>query len=337
MKLIISEQNGWKKPVTIEKAITRLGSAPTSDVQLISPEIAPIHLQLYYLEDAPTNCKVFNLGSPVTIRSGDQHIVLSSFETIQIQNGSEIELGPYRIQFILPLSATTLQETTSIQASLRFPEATLLPDQVTTGWLTIKNTGVQSSCQVDIDLSGFPVDCMQIDPAPLLYTGGQEDVRIQLFHRKLYPAAGFQTLTINVSACDSYPGEQVVINQGIYVSPVFEQSLEIFDDLSSNEPAQTPVEPVASVVRSVPQSSTQAERSSIQASAGESPLLTPNSNTGVPDDTRVVDDVIEERNTRMELQEAVAGMNSVPAGPSALETPKHKVVRKPSDDFWEKE
>jgi len=44
MKLIISEQNGWKKPVTIEKAITRLGSAPTSDVQLISPEIAPNYI-----------------------------------------------------------------------------------------------------------------------------------------------------------------------------------------------------------------------------------------------------------------------------------------------------
>lgn len=337
MKLIISEQNGWKKPVTIEKAITRLGSAPTSDIQLISPEIAPLHLQLYYLDEAPTNCKIFNLGSPLTIRSGDQHHTLNSFETIQIQNGSEMELGPYRIQFILPLSATTLQETPSILASLNFPEPTLLPHQVTTGWLTIKNTGVQSFCQVDIDLSGLPVDCMQVDPAPFLYAGGQMDVRIQLFHRQLYPAAGFQNLTIYVSACDSYPGEQVVINQGIYVAPVFEQSLEIFDDLSNTDPLQKTVAPPVSVLRSVRKNSPQEVRSTSQVSAEESPVVFLNSDTEVPEDVRTADVLVVESNHHMETRETVAEMDPVPAGPSAMEPPRLKVVRNPSDDFWEKE
>ena len=337
MELIISEQNGWKKPITIEKAITRLGSAPTSDVKLVSPEIAPIHLQIYYLDETPNNCKIFNLGNPVRVKSGDQHFALASLATIEIQNGSEIELGPYRIQVILPLSATTLQDTLSIQASLRLPEATLLPGQVTTGWLTIKNTGVQSSCQVDIDLAGLPADCMQVDPAPLLYTGGQEDVRIQLFHRKLYPAAGFQNLTINVSACDSYPGEQVVINQGIYVSPVFEQSLEIFDDLSSDHPAQKTVEPATSVVRSVPQNMPPSERSLSQVATEKASLDDPILKAGLPDESQVADVLTAETDNHMELQEAVAGEVSAPLVTSAIQPPKLKVVRNPSDDFWEKE
>ena len=334
MELIISEQNGWKKPITIEKAITRLGSAPTSDVQLISPEIAPIHLQLYYLDDAPTTCKIFNLGSPVMIKLGDQHHTLSSFETLQIQNGSEIVLGPYRIQFVLPLSATTLQETTSIQASVIFPEATLLPNQVMTGSLTIKNTGVQSPCQVDIDLSGLPADCMQVDPAPLLYAGGQTDVRIQLFHRQLYPTAGFQNLIINISACDSYPGEQVVINQGIYVSPVFEQSLEIFDDLSSDEPAataigsglQTPFAPASHSVHSIP-----------QAQVEQTPITSPITSMGMQENFPGQDVLVAEPDIQEELQEAVVEIASAPAGPSAMQPSQHRVVRNPSDDFWEKE
>lgn len=331
MELIISEQNGWHKPIKIEKAITRLGSAPTSDVQLISPGISPIHLQIYYLEDSPSNCKVFNLGGAVPVRVGNKQQILASFEKLQIQNGSEIELGAYRIQFKFPLSATTLQETPSIQASLRFPEATLLPHKPATGWLTIKNSGVQASCQVDIDLSGLPANCMQVDPAPLLHRGGQMDVRIQLFHRKLVPAAGFHNLTITISACDSYPGEEVIINQGIYVMPVFEQSLEIIDDLSSDQPAHKPAPLAARSVRSIP-----------QASVGSIPPSSPPPTTGLQENNRMEMDQsqdvpLAEDNLRMELEDVVVEMSPIPAGPSGLETPRLKVVRNPSDDFWEKE
>ena len=76
---------------------------------------------------------------------------------------------------------------------------------------------------------------MQVDPVPLLYPGAQEDVRVQLFHRKLYPAAGAQELIIVVSSPASYPGEQVIIRQGIYVNPVLEHTVKIIDDMSREE------------------------------------------------------------------------------------------------------
>jgi len=337
MELIISEQNGWKKPVTIVKAITRIGSAPANDVQLISPEIAPIHLQLIYLKEASSTCKILNLGNPVMVRTSDQRSSLSSLETIQIQNGGEVELGPYRIQFILPLSATTLQETPSIQASLKFPVPTLRPQQVTTGWLNIKNTGGRSSCQVDIDLSGLPVDCMQVDPAPLLYAGGQMDVRIQLFHRRLYPPAGFQNLTVNVSACDSYPGEQVVINQGIYVAPVLEHELEILDDLSIKDPLQRTVAPPVSVLRSVRQDPPQNVQTTPQTLLEELPAETPSSDSEGPDDIRLEKSPGMENEPPIETRETIAEEIPVPVSQSELEPPRPKVVRNQSDDFWEKE
>jgi predicted component of type VI protein secretion system len=327
MELIISEQNGWKKPIRIEKAITRLGSAPASDIQLNGPHIAPVHLQVYYLADSPMNSRVFNLGSAVNIRVGDRHHTLSTLETFHIKNGSELELGDYRIQFRLPLSTTTLQKTTSLQASLRFPEPTLLPNQSATAWLTIKNTGVQGSCQVDIGLSGLPEDCMQVDPAPLLYAGGQEDVRIQLFHRQLYPAAGFQDLTIMVSACDSYPGEEVVINQGIYVTPVFEQSLQIVDDLA-NDDSSRKLQATASILADRP------VRSIPQTIGGNTPVNDPASNPALPVNA---DDLVPEIATQKQDQAEVAQMAEVSAGLSGLDQLKLKVVRNPSDDFWEKE
>ena len=337
MELIISERNGWKKPVTIEKAITRLGSSPACDVQLISSDIDPIHLQIYYMDEAPTTCKLLNLGSPVMINSGDQLFTLSSLDTIQIQNGSQIELGQYHIQFILPFSATTIQDTPSIQATLKFPEATLFPDRITTGWLTIKNTGSQSSCQVDIDLTGLPSDCMQVDPAPLLYTGGQEDVRIQLFHHKLYPAAGFQELVVYISACDAYPGEQVVINQGIYVSPFFGQSMEIFDDLTSRDPAQTSVKPELTAPVIKPQSTTQIVRSIPRASTGEVPEIKPVLPMVVQPEDLAAEVPVSEPEIDLNLQEAVTENAPVPEETTPAQPPVLKVVRNPSDDFWEKE
>ena len=65
MELLIIGQNGWKKPVKLEKAITRVGSSPTSDIQLESVQVAPVQLQILYAPDAPSHCKVVNLAGEV--------------------------------------------------------------------------------------------------------------------------------------------------------------------------------------------------------------------------------------------------------------------------------
>jgi hypothetical protein len=335
MELIISEENGWNKPLKIEKAITRLGSAPTNDVQLLSQEIAPVHLQIYYLEETPFSCRVFNLGSDLPVWQGDQQLILNSFATMQIRNGSEIELGPYRIQFKLPLAATMLQESSAIQASFKFPaDSVLQPNSIATGWLTIKNAGSEYDCQFEITVSGIPADCLQFDPAPLSYPGAQEDVQVQIFHRGQAPQAGFQNLTITVTSPDTYPGEKVIINQGIYVMPVFEQSLEISDDLSvisgmtkvdqdsisSGIPAHTPQMAINVIHHGATSLEDEPQLEDLQASP--KPAVKNESET-------VVEHSLQLENS--ELQ-----------GANESETPqreysKPKVVRDPSDEFWDKE
>ena len=264
MKLRIIDQNGWEKPVKLEQAVLRIGSAPTNDVHLDSALIAPVHLQVHYLPEK-FGCKILNLGEKVLLSRGETQEMLSTYATTQVENGDEIFLGGYRIQFDLPLTTKIIQDANSLKASLSFPNASINQYGATIGWLMIQNIGTESPCQFHVSGNGIPTDCIQIDPVPLLYSGAKEEIRVQLFHRGLYPSAGAKTLTFNISAPNHYPREQVVIQQGIYVEPVFDQVLELFDDGGAgtsmmqertiNEAENKPnLEPPAPVSRPAPSS-----------------------------------------------------------------------------------
>ena len=236
MKLIIADYNGWEKTVALDKAVVRIGSTNANDIQLISPQIAPIHLQFHYLPEA-FGCKLMNLGSEVKILRGEYQEILLSYASAELANGDEILLGDYRVRVQLPIITKTIQTSNSLSAALLFKNTTLYQHSPSTGWLTIKNIGEQSPCQFHVSVSGLPADCVKIDPIPLLYSGAEEEVRVQIFHRGLYPLAGFTELTIRVFAPSNYPGEQVLIEQGIYVTPIFEQLLVIGDDVYLNDGA----------------------------------------------------------------------------------------------------
>ena len=229
MNLIIVDRNGWEKPVKLEQAVLRIGSAPSSDIHLDSAQISPAHLQVHYLPQK-IGGKILNLGGKVLLSRGETQEILSTYATTQVEDGDEILLGDYRIRFKLPLITKTIQKADSLKASLSFPNASINQYAATIGWLTIQNVGAESPCQFHVSLNGLPADCVQIDPVPLLYSGAEEEIRVQLFHRGLYPSAGVKNLAFSISAPSHYPREQVVIQQGVYVEPVFEQSLSLVDD-----------------------------------------------------------------------------------------------------------
>ncbi|KPL76915.1 hypothetical protein ADN00_09970 [Ornatilinea apprima] len=235
-------QNGWTKSVKIEKAITRVGSAPSCDLQIQAPEVSPEHLQLFFLQESPATCQVLNLGAGVLFRQGGQSAAdLPAYAVASAQNGDEIWLGDYRIQFDLPLSNRSVQTSQVVEATLEFPNAILRPDLVTAGRIFIRHVGPQPTCQFQVTLSGLPAGCVQVDPLPLLFSGGAGEAGVRLFHRGQSPRAGFHDLTITITAPETYPGEQAVLQQRVYVSPVFEQSLELQDDLAGARLAQPTV------------------------------------------------------------------------------------------------
>jgi hypothetical protein len=248
MELKVTEVNGWSKVIDLKKAITRIGSAPTADIQLPSNSIAPLHLQILSDPDLPTGCRVVNMAGELEVWNNGSAFPFSPFATHNISDKDEIQLGEYRLAFSLPFSAAILRSSTSIEASLTFSDSLLQPGLPLDGLLLVKNTGGRDACQFQVTLSGLPEDCCRIDPIPLLYPGAQEEVRIRLFHNITYPQPGLHELLLAVNAPLDYPGEEFIIRQGIYVAPVFRQTLEVVDDLAPSsaeakrEKAQLPTE-----------------------------------------------------------------------------------------------
>jgi hypothetical protein len=243
MQITILEENGFKKQIEIDKAVTRIGSSPASDIQLRSAQISPFHIQVLYTREAPDRCKIINLATETTsLLSNGQEIPLASYATAEALSGDELHLAGFRLRFELPLTSGTLSTSHKISASIALPEPILRPNASLLGRISIKNEGTNNSCQFHIEVSGFPEDCFQIDPVPLMYAGGQEDVNIRFFHRQTHPHAGFQSVTICITAPGSYPGEQASIQQGIYVAPILNQTLVIHDDMPKSQPVANIVE-----------------------------------------------------------------------------------------------
>jgi hypothetical protein len=304
MELLIIEQNGWKKPFKITKAITRVGSSPSNDIKLDSPEISPVQLQVLYSQDAPSSCKVLNLGGEIAVAvSGDEQRI-TSYATVELHDGDVISLGGFRLQVQMPLRTGILRSSELISASLVIADAVLRPEIPTFGRLILKNNGDRQACQFQVEIKGMPFDCYQIDPIPLLFPGAEEEVRVQFIHHGIYPAAGLLNVTLVVTAPSNYPGEQIVIQQGLYVNPVFDQQLEIRDDMEK----QIAPQPVISSQPASPPDTSQL-----------------NNENRMP-----VQEKAEIQQTGSEAQPLAEGA----PGPRVEEPVKPKVVRNPSESYW---
>jgi hypothetical protein len=241
MNIIITEVNGWSKTLEVKKAITRIGNAPSVDVQIPSTSIAPLHLQILSNPELPTGCRVVNLASQLEIIHNGNVTPLEPYSTQDINDGDEIRLGEYRLTFQVPFSTAFMRTCKSIEATLNLTDTTLQPHLPLDGILTVKNVGEQDACQFQVSLSGLPEDCFHIDPIPLLYPGAQEDVRVRFFHQITYPQAGRRDLLITINAPDDYPGEELVIRQSLFVAPVFKQVMELLDDIALSPAPMAPI------------------------------------------------------------------------------------------------
>ena len=177
MELTVIERNGWKKPYKFEKAVVRIGSAPANDIQLSSPGIIPIHLQVMHALETPGSCKVLNLGPAAQLVSGGKESSIESYTTVDVRDGDELVLGEYRILFHLPLSSGLIMSSRQIAASLSVGDAILHSDIPTTGFLRLQNLGTSPNCQFQVNVNGLSEECFQIDPPPILYPGAEEEVR----------------------------------------------------------------------------------------------------------------------------------------------------------------
>jgi hypothetical protein len=337
MELLIVEKTGWSKAVKIVRAATRVGSAPTNDIQLQSAQIAAVHLQILYSSAVPSSCKVVNLAGEVSVKVAEAVHPLATFATLDLRDGAEILLGDFRLKFNLPMTADVMQSARLIDASLVFAEAVLRTEYETVGVLTVKNAGEQPNCQFQVEIEGLPSDCYQIDPIPLMYPGAEEEVRIRLFHHRLSPPAGLQKVIFKITAPESYPGEKFVIQQSLFVSPVFDQSLELRDDAAAvraEKAGETPppavmeptaaAAPVTKLENLAPPTAGPVEQEpaplSVAASAPEA----------VPQEPRASSGRLSPKSAGSDQPSQKKPLFSQPEPDFS----KLKVVRGPADEFW---
>jgi hypothetical protein len=344
MKLLISEEGGFRKEFVIAKAVTRIGSSPANDLQLRSLQVSPFHMQILYTHDMPDRCKVVNLsGESMVFFSNGQENSLPVYTPVEMGAGDEIRLRDTRLVFELPLTAGVLSTSPQISAALFLPDPVMRPNTTLVGRIALKNEGNQPSCQFDVEVGGLPEDCYQVDPVPLMYPGAQEDVNIRFFHHKSFPVAGSQSVTISVTAPESYPGEQVTLQQGIYVTPVLEQGLQILDDM----PTPQVVAPAANVSLlgspiATPEASSPVEVVDESLGAVErlpepapAVLVEPTESLPVLDELSNIDEALPE--PVPVLPEIFAPEPQEKAAPVARAPipVKPKVVKTPSESFWD--
>jgi hypothetical protein len=268
MEIVIIDKNGWSKTEKIQKSITKVGSFSGNEIHLESKSIAPVHLQLIYSPELSSNCKLTNLSSDVLVRTQLEEYLVSAYQTMDISDGDEVELGGYRLIPKLPYQAGYVQTASLIDARLSFQDAVVRPGLVTTGQLTIMNLGDQSDCQFKVSLRGLPEDCYHIDPVPLMFPGAEEEVQVQLVQQKHYPQAGAYDLYFTITAPKHYPGEELVVKQEIYVSPVYEHKVEIIDDVVGSFKPDDPSENIPAEALNLPK----VETRPVKAPAVQEPL-----------------------------------------------------------------
>lgn len=332
MNLTVIEQNGWKKQIQLNKAVVRIGTAPTNDIQLSSPGVAPIHLQIINDPQSLGKCTLLNMAALVMLVSGDKQSPIESGAQADVSNGDELILDEYHILFELPLSSKILESSNQIEASLVVPDAVLRTDFPAVGTLHLKNLGAHPNCQFHVAIDGLAATCFRIDPLPILYPGSEEDVRIQFFHHSIIPSAGFHTITATITAPVSYPGERVILHQELYISPSLKTDINLEDDMSvpkteSHIEAPTPEQGVSDMQ---------------SADEISHPDVDINNNSPVPTSSEA--EMIEPQNLELPVEPSGEVVNSEdatildepePAVPVQNENVTPKVVRNPSETYWD--
>jgi hypothetical protein len=237
----VVDRKGWSKSFPLEKALTMIGSAPFNDIVLSETHgsgVAAVHLQLISIQTAMRGFRLINLVNEpllLTLNNAKGSLELQAKGSRELEDGDFIQLGDFRITFYLQTEngLSIEKHSENIGVKLEMPGVILRQGSKLTGLLTLKNLGTEIRSQFEIDLEGLPADCYQVDPAPLLYPGGEEKLQIRFFHLGNRPNAGERPIQIHVTAVDAYPKEKVILPVVLDIEPVYQYSLSVFDSLES--------------------------------------------------------------------------------------------------------
>jgi hypothetical protein len=237
----ITDAYGWNKNFALEKTRIGVGSAPFNDLALSEERgggVAPAHLQLFYNPAAPDSLRVVNLDrQPVqVVEARGQESAPQGLETTipgsatgWVRSGDRLVVGDFCLEIQLTAQAGINRTARSehIGLALELPSQELRPDSSLRGRILLSNYGQRPSCQINLVLEGLPTECYRIEPAPLLYPGGQEFLSFAIQHCGSQPPAGPTLIRLRASAPKDYPSEEIVLDETLMVEPCFGFRLDV--------------------------------------------------------------------------------------------------------------
>jgi len=117
-------------------------------------------------------------------------------------------------------------EVIGLEVSL--PRTRLSPDEPLEGTITVRNLGERTGVQFRLEVEGWPAECYEIGPAPILFPNAERDVPLRLYHpRGGPPLAGKHTIRVRATAPGEYPGEVATVSQEVEVEPFYDHSVRV--------------------------------------------------------------------------------------------------------------
>ncbi|MDO9086894.1 MAG: FHA domain-containing protein [Anaerolineaceae bacterium] len=248
----VIDKTGWSKTFPLEKALTMIGSATFNDIVLSDDHgsgVAAVHLQLISTQNERRSFRLINLVNEtlsMVLSNASGKVIIPAKGSRELQDGDAIQLGDFKITFYLQaVNGLSIEKRSqNIGLLLEMPGITVKEGKILIGLLTVKNYGQEKRCQFEVDLEGLPSDCYQIDPAPLLFAGGEEKLQIRFFHQGIRPTAGDCPIQLRVTAVSAYPTEEVLLPLVLSIEPVYRYKVEIIEEKDKVKEAMEVVVPI---------------------------------------------------------------------------------------------
>jgi len=245
----VTDRDRWQHEFALDKALLYIGSAPGNDIVLPVDRgtgVAARHVQLVALGEGDPRYRVVNLGpGEVRITPGDSQTASGDVRLVAravgiVGDGDELHLGDFAVRFDLSDGAsvpgqgrtgsgqrgTRPRGSGDIGLGFHLSQAILGIDQPIEGTIAVQNAGDKPGVQFRIELSGYPADCYEMGPGPILFPGAEKQVSLRLFHpQRPEPAAGACEIVVCVSAPDAYPGQRAEAVQTIRIAPFYRHAL----------------------------------------------------------------------------------------------------------------
>jgi hypothetical protein len=229
--------------------------------------VAPRHLQLLVGPGRPAP-RLVNLGETVTVAGALGERQVPAHAVVDLAGGDRIKIGEFtlvvgRLVGTGSLAAQVPAQSTAVPVpvptsaaggptaaplatsppagvpslagaahglglELRLPDSTLTPEQPLEGVLVVQNLGDRAGVQFRIAVEGFPAECIEVGPAPILFPNAQKEVFFRLRHPR-GPAllAGRQRFRVVVTAPEAYPGEIAAATKSVQVQAFYHHQVTV--------------------------------------------------------------------------------------------------------------